>query len=162
MNDLANAIPDPSRDGANPRCSFHLVVRRTIGDVEGEAAQEPREILDPELRERMEAPSVVGEEDIVRKETGSPAGFEQIDEGDHRLGPVTASRVADATEVRGRTSFEIAGEPRDRGRQFRPERGRVNLEAVLVVENRKDRPIPEARHGIDVGEPLVEGSFAAD
>jgi len=77
--------------------------------------QEPREISDPELRERMEAPSVVGEEDIIRKGTVGPAGVEQINEGDERLVPLAASPVPAATEFRGRTSFEIAGEPRDRG-----------------------------------------------
>src|SRR5262245_13921350 len=87
------------------------------------ASAEPREILEPELRERMEAPSVIGEEDIERKETVGPAGVEQIDERADRLVPLVPALLEDATEVRGRTSFEIAGEPRDRGRQFRPERG---------------------------------------
>src|SRR5262245_1860575 len=110
----------------------------------------------------MEAASVIHEESIVRKVATGSAGVEQIGEGADRLVPLAAALLEDATELGGRTSFEIAGEPRDRGRQFRPERGRVNLEAFLVADNRKDRPIPEARHSIDVGEPLVEGSFTAD
>src|SRR5262249_57015429 len=35
-------------------------------------------------------------------------------------------------------------------------------EAVGVAENGRDRPIPGARHDVDVGEPLGEASFAAD
>src|SRR5262245_64984028 len=73
-----------------------------------------------------------------------------------RLSWRTLPRSAGGPASRSRASRQ------DRGRKFRPERGRVNLEPVLVVENRKDWPIPEARRGVDVGEPLVEGSFAAD